>query len=141
MTFSINEGLQVAQLKLIFSSHILTTRGKENIRFHPSDSRGKILAYVEWFSKAADKPHGTMQMYGVSRMHKDGRPRDGVIELRSIVQPCYLLPRFKTQRATDLDIKGKDGSMIRIDGDNCLDLVDDFWINCFQDQMSYQTVF
>jgi len=74
-------------------------------------------------------------------MCKDGLPRGSFIELRSIIQPCYLLPLFKTPRATDLDIKEGDASITTIDGDNCLELVDDFWINCFQDQMSYQTVF
>ena len=54
----------------------------------------------------------------------------------AIVQPCYLIPRFeKEAKLFDKDSK------IPVDGDNCLELVDKFWINSFQDQLTYQTVF
>ena len=83
-----------------------------------------------------------MQMYAVSRQHlSDGTPKGSIIELSSIIQPCYLLPRFKTKKAVDLDIQNQDGKITEIDGDNCLALVDDFWINSFQNQITYQTVF
>ncbi|KIJ24793.1 hypothetical protein M422DRAFT_274350 [Sphaerobolus stellatus SS14] len=135
-------GLRVAQVKLIFSSHLLTRREKGSADIPTSQSTGKVLAYVEWFSKPPNEAHQDMQMYAVSRLRsRDGRPRGGVVPLTSIVQPCYLLPRFKGRNATALDIRNSDGTVTQITGDNCLDLVDDFWINSFQDQLTYQTVF
>ena len=98
------------------------------------------LAYVEWFSKPGRVAHGTIDMYPVHRLrNKDGTPKSSVINLDSIVQPCFLSPQFPTY-ARDLGVD-RHGANITIDGDNCLDMVDKFWINSFQDQAIYQSVF
>jgi len=100
-----------------------------------------MLAYVEWFSKPQAEPDGIMQMYHVQRLRtREGSPHGGVIELSSIIQPCYLMPRFK-KKAQELDIKRSNSAATVVNGDNCLDLVDHFWINSFQDQFTYQSVF
>ena len=108
----------------------------------PEDPSGQVLAYVEWFTRPPKDPHQDMQMYGVSRLWSSaGVLRGSVVPLTSIVQPCYLLPQFKGGKATALDQIKADGTVTQITGDNCLELVDNFWINSFQDQITYQTVF
>jgi hypothetical protein len=54
----------------------------------------KILAYVEWFTKPAKKPHPDFQFFAVECIRKDSKPVGEVIELESIVQPCPLVPHF-----------------------------------------------
>ncbi|KIJ29742.1 hypothetical protein M422DRAFT_268775 [Sphaerobolus stellatus SS14] len=134
-------GLKVAQVKLIFASSVLTQHGQKTSDISTQEPSERILAYVEWFSTPLKEPHQDMQMYAVSRLcYANGWPKGAVIPLTSIVQPCYLLPRFKGPTAVALDTRA-DGSVMQVTGDNCLDLVDDFWINSFQDQFTYQTVF
>ncbi|KIJ34946.1 hypothetical protein M422DRAFT_262909 [Sphaerobolus stellatus SS14] len=127
-------GLHVAQVKLIFASYLLTQWGKNAVQIPPEDPSGQVLAYVEWFTAPPKDPHQDMQMYGISCLRSaTGVPRGDAVPLTSIVQPCYLLPRFKGRKAIALDQVGADGTVTQITGDNCLELVDDFWINSFQD--------
>ena len=80
-----------------------------------------------------------MQMYAVERQRDQaGLPISSIIELEEIVQPCYLYPRFGSHADT---LGSTNSPNIIIDGDNCIELVDRFWINSFQDQSTYQTVF
>jgi hypothetical protein len=120
-------------LRLIFASSDLTSRAKSAPIYPKDDPRSKILAYVQWFSKPSRQPHAATQLYAVQRSYdKSGQPVSSVIELENIVQPCYLLPRFAKQ-AREL---GQN-----INGDNVLDIVDNWWINSFHDQATYQTIF
>ena len=133
-------GLQVAQLRLIFASSSSMVSQKQFQGISSSDPTQTALAYVEWFSKPGRNTHGAMDMYAVHRLrNKDGSPKGSVIRLDSIVQPCYLSPRFPTQ-SRDLGVE-MHGEGVVIDGDNCLDMVDKFWVNSFQDQATYQSVF
>jgi hypothetical protein len=121
-------GLHVAQIRLIFrpanpqSSHAL----------HPHP---KHLAYVEWFTPPPENPDLGTQMYAVSKLYEpDGTTRQGdIIELDSIVQPCYLAPRFGEKAA-------RLGGNLEVDGTNSLAIGHEFWINCFQSKPTYQTI-
>ncbi|KAG2117574.1 hypothetical protein DEU56DRAFT_748054 [Suillus clintonianus] len=82
------EGLQVAQLRLIFElPRHLTIVGQPN----PSQ-----LAYVEWFQpfRARDE---VFQMHAVTRAYAGCAPRSSIIPLSSIVHSCHLIPKFGTQ--------------------------------------------
>lgn len=120
---------------MIFAASILTAKGKNKVELAPNDPCRKILAYVEWFTKAPKEPHQALQMFPVQRVRDtNGEPVGSVIELSTIVQPCYLVPRFDSEAR-------KLGGGININGNNCLELIDKFWINSFQDQFTYQTIF
>ena len=101
-----------------------------------------MYAYVEWFAKPPKSPHPDMQMYAVKPLYdsRTGKREGGIVELDAIVQPCYLLPVFPNGASRELG-RLKNGGYIEINGDNCLDVVQNFWINSFQDQATYQTVF
>jgi hypothetical protein len=119
----------VGQVKLIFASTSLFS-DKQTQDQTPSS---KVLAYVNWFKYSTKDPDPDFQFYRVEHAFNTNRERSGsVVELESIVQPCPLLPRFPKE-AKDL---GEN-----VNGDNCLEMVNRFWINSFHDQATYQTVF
>jgi len=130
----------VAQVKLIFASHSLTSKSRIEV-LPKGDIRTKIFAYVEWFSKPSKEPHPQMQMYSIKRkITSDGQREGGIIELESIAQPCYLLPVFtgKESRKVGQNIGGQ---YVEVNGDNCIEHVERFWISSFHDQATYQIVF
>jgi hypothetical protein len=130
------QGLRPAQLKLIFASSSSFSGKQPQATTGMSQPTAKVLAYVEWFTKPGNEPHPTMQMFQVNcDRNPDGSRRGDVIEPESIVQPCPLAPCFKAL-AKDIGDSGSE-----VNGDNCLDLVDKFWINSFHDQATYQSVF
>jgi hypothetical protein len=94
-------------------------------------SSTKLLAYVEWFSRPKNDPYDTMEMYTVDRVRdKDKKAQGEIIELESIVQHCPLGTCFpgKTEQ-------------VQVTEDTCLDDWDKFWINCFHDPSTYQSVY
>jgi hypothetical protein len=132
-------GLRVAQVKLIFGPTFTTSQKQAQTT---SDPAKNALAYVEWFSKPTPSTHNNaMDMYHVTRQKDShGRPTGGIVELESIVQPVVLSPRFPKE-AKFVAGALPDGKPIEVDGDNCLEKVSTFWINSFQDQSTYQSVF
>lgn len=76
-----------------------------------------------------------MQMYKVSKAYKRDGSRDGdIVEMDAVVQPCYIAPIFP-KHANNLVIAQT------VNGDNCLELCNDFWINSFQSKPNYQSVY
>jgi hypothetical protein len=94
-------------------------------------SSAKLLAYVEWFSRPKDTPDDTTEMYKVDRARdKDKKAQGDIIELESIVQHRPLVPQFPAK-----------AEQVQVTEDTCLDDWDKFWINCFHDQSTYQSVY
>jgi hypothetical protein len=93
------------------------------------------MAYVQWFTNpTASQVNDASQLFRVNRRYnKDDERMGEVIDLEDIIQPCPLTPRFSVHAE---DIVPDE----EIDGDNCLDMCDKFYVNCFQDQLAYQTL-
>ncbi|KAF8577331.1 hypothetical protein K439DRAFT_1622172 [Ramaria rubella] len=131
-------GLQVAQVKLIFGPTLTTYQKQAQTTSEPAKN---ALAYVKWFSKPGAQTHGAMDMYAIHCLRgSDGGPVGGIIQLGSIVQPVVLSPCFPKEAQT-LGGQHSDGTQVEVNGNNCLEKVDKFWINSFQDQATYQSVF
>ncbi|KAF8577167.1 hypothetical protein K439DRAFT_1622307 [Ramaria rubella] len=125
------EGLRAVQLRLIFAA------SQDIHRKHSSSQTdqplaSKLLAYVEWFSAPQREATVAMDMYEVKRVINNAtkRKQGGIIPLEWIVQPCPLVPWFP-----------KDLSQLNFDENTCLDKHDKFFINSFNDQATYHTVF
>jgi hypothetical protein len=93
------------------------------------------MAYVQWFTNpTASQVNDASQFFRVSKKYNQEGERIGeVINIEDIIQPCPLTPQFG-RHAVDI-VPGVD-----IDGDCCLDLCDKFYVNCFHDQLAYQTL-
>jgi hypothetical protein len=95
----------------------------------------KAMAYVQLFTNpTAGQVNDASQLFSVNRKYNQEGERIGkVIDLEDIIQPCPLTPRF-----------GKYAEEIvpneAINGDNCMELCDKFYVNCFHDQLAYQTL-
>lgn len=118
-------GLQIARLRMIFRP--LQPFGKHGERY-----ARKHLAYVEWFER------GPMdldtKMYPVHKARTENREiKSDIVELEQIVQPCALSPRY-TESPAVLASSG-------VTSENCLDVVEDFWVNSFHTKALYQTIF
>jgi hypothetical protein len=117
-------GYRVVQIRLLFEL-MLTPN-------HPL--QGRQLAYVHVFTPLGPSsmcPHS--QMYRVSKLvcgaGDQVQPLGMVVEVTSISQAIHLIPDY--------------GPMIhpRLNAANCLDLCQNFWINCFLDKETYQAVY
>lgn len=117
-------GYQVVQIRLLFE--LMLTQN------HPL--QGRQLAYVHVFTPIG--PSSTCpdsQMYRVSKLvHKVGNQVQSVgmvVEVASISRAIHLIPDY--------------GSTIHpsLNATNCLDVCQDFWINCFLDKETYQAVY
>lgn len=116
-------GYEVAQLRMIFRP-VSNQEESDCVRPH--------LAFVECFTRFALDPD--TKMYPVSKKYfADGSRHCEIIELEHVVQPCLLSPRYNGMP----EILSQAG----VHGDNCLDIVENFWINCFHTKSTYQTVF
>jgi hypothetical protein len=93
------------------------------------------LAYVQWFTNpTASQQDDASQLFKVERkFNGEGKRMGEVIDMANIIQSCPLSPRYG-KKADDL-VPGEN-----IDGDNCLEECNKFWVNCFQDQLAYQTL-
>ena len=91
---------------------------------------------MEWFKFTnSSRADPNSQMFTVTKAYDRNGHRDGdIIELDSIVQPCPLSPQFGS-KAANL-VPG-----IEVTGENCLEVVDNFWINSFHTKPTYQTVY
>ncbi|KIJ59637.1 hypothetical protein HYDPIDRAFT_100300 [Hydnomerulius pinastri MD-312] len=108
------EGLQVAQLRLIFEM-------PHHLRQVGQPSR---LAYIEWFTPFRARDMDT-NMHTVTRSYSGRAPRSEVIPVDRIVGSCHLLPKFGTHadRAWTAD--------------NVLDLCKTFYLNTWIDLYSF----
>ncbi|KAF8574052.1 hypothetical protein K439DRAFT_1624620 [Ramaria rubella] len=129
-------GLQVAQVKLIFGPTLTTSQKQAQTTSKPAKN---ALAYVEWFSKPGAQTHGAMNMYAIHRL-VEGLLGVSIIQLESIGQPVVLSPHFPKEAQT-LGGPHPDGTQVEVNGNNCVEKVVKFWINSFQDQATYQSVF
>jgi hypothetical protein len=95
----------------------------------------KALAYVQWFTNpTGSQQDDASQLFKVERkFNAEGKRVGEVIDMENVIQSCPLLPRYG-KKADDL-VPGGD-----INGDNCLEECNKFWVNGFQDQLAYQTL-
>jgi hypothetical protein len=115
-------GFRVAQLRLIF-------------RKARAPKEERALTYVQWFTNPTDSQQDdTSQLFKVERrFNAIGQRMGEVIDMANVVQSCPLTPRYG-KKADDLVPN------IGIDGDNSLEECNKFWVNCFHDQLAYQTL-
>jgi hypothetical protein len=95
----------------------------------------RALAYVQWFTNPTDSQQDdASQLFKVDRkLNSEGQRIGEVIDMANIIQSCPLTPRYG-KKADDLV------SDVEVDGENCLDECNKFWVNCFHDQLAYQTL-
>lgn len=74
------------------------------------------------------------KMYPVHKARNEDRELEtDIVELKQVVQPCALSPRY-TRSPAMLASSG-------VTAENCLDVVEDFWVNNFHTKALYQTIF
>ena len=90
---------------------------------------------MQWFTNPTDSQEDdASQFFRVEhKFDRDGKRVGDVVDMESIIQPCPLTPWYG-QKADDL-VSNKE-----INGENCLEECNKFWINSFHDQLAYQTL-
>ncbi|KZV90827.1 hypothetical protein EXIGLDRAFT_719950 [Exidia glandulosa HHB12029] len=125
------QGFDVAQIRLIFcSSDLRRAAAKKDSEPAP---RADVLAYVHEFSFGRSRAsHPDLVFYAADRARDrtTRAPKGAIYPLDHVAQPCPLTPRFNGP-AADLGVTN----------DDCLELCDEFWINSFHTQHTYQSVY
>lgn len=92
-----------------------------------------FLAFVEWFDRGPLDPE--TQMYTAKKARTtDGTRKCDIIKLEHVVQPCPLAPRYNG--STPMALKS-----LGVKPQDCIEFVEEFWINCFFSKSIYQTVY
>jgi hypothetical protein len=92
------------------------------------------LTYIEWYQPLAKDPDSTNGMFVVK---KQAQPTYSIIPVHSIRQSCMLIPRFEVEE------KANDTSSLRNSGwktENVLDSASSFFLNNWQSNYTYQTL-
>lgn len=120
----------VAQLRMVFRPRVLP------------HSKSDVLAYVQPFKPApgtvsvqddgskAHVPDDGIEMFRVIRsLHRSGERKGLIIKLTDIWRPVELVPRFGKRCPANWT------------SSNAVELVEQFYVNCFSDKEAYQSIY
>jgi len=94
------------------------------------------LAFVEWFNVSTSTDPDNDMYSATKARERDGSRKVDIIFIEDIVQPCPLVPKFG-RKASSLERQTQKA----ISAENCLEVVEEFWINSFHTKETYQTVY
>ena len=116
-------GYRIAQVRVVFQ---IPRRAINKVA--PLLDTSPHLAYVEWFSFAAD-PDTKHGMFKITRQTRNGRRNTSIIDVDSILSSVHLFPRF--------------GPTIPLECNSftALDCYSTFYVNPFADIDSYLQCF
>ncbi|EIN13427.1 hypothetical protein PUNSTDRAFT_56509 [Punctularia strigosozonata HHB-11173 SS5] len=120
---------RVAQVRAIFTlpQHAIERWFPSNTS-HPGPPPPKHLAYVEWFTPFAARPHSSHGMYKIRRSYQNNRRLASVIDIQCIYRSVHLIPCFGPEVP------------LQWTSFNVLDECDNFYVNCFTDRHTYITL-